>query len=240
MQYILAPLERHSDDGFGALGDAFKRAADVLVKTDEASKRMFWSELPIIFLLRHAIELFLKSGIIVVHRKLKIAYDTENYKSAKPSLLTSSGAWKPLFKTHDLPELYWYWKKLVSENKERLTELSEHKPDMSIPNELDGWVAAVGSVDPSSEYFRYPVSKNRGSDKEKSSFKEVSLEALFPKEESEEKVHALVVEDSDGNFVRAFKHDSATNREVEEAAWRAADMLSNFHIMLRVELMNGW
>jgi hypothetical protein len=111
---------------------------------------------------------------------------------------------------------------------------------MSIPAELDGWVAAVGRVDPTSDYFRYPVSRNRDFDKEKSSFKEVSLESLVPSEESEEKVRALVIEDEDGNFVRAFKHDNATNRDVEEAAWRAADMLSNFHVMLRVELMDGW
>ncbi len=240
MQYILAPLEKHSDDGFGAVGESFKRAADVLVKTDEARKRMFWSELPIIFLLRHAIELFLKSGIIVIHRRLKLPYDTEDHKTPSPFLLTSAGLWKPLFRTHDLPELYWYWKKLISDNKDLLTELSEHKPDMSIPAELDGWVAAVGRVDPTSDYFRYPVSRNRDSDKEKSSFKEVSLESLFPSKESEEKVRALVVEDEDGNFVRAFKHDNATNREVEEAAWRAADMLSNCHVMLRIELMDGW
>jgi hypothetical protein len=115
VQYVLAPLEKHSDDGFGAVGESFKRAADVLVKTDEARKRMFWSELPIIFLLRHAIELFLKSGIIVVHRRLKLPYDTEDHKTTKPFLLTCDGLWKPLFRTHDLPELYWYWKKLVSD-----------------------------------------------------------------------------------------------------------------------------
>ena len=240
MQYLLAPLEQHSDDGFGAVGESFKRAADMLVKTDEARQRMFWSELPIIFLLRHAIELFLKSGIIVVHRRLKLPYDAEDHKTTKPSLLTPAGLWKPLFRTHDLPELYWYWKKLVADHKDHLTEISEHKPDMSIPTELDGWVAAVGRVDPNSDYFRYSVSRNRDSDKGKSSFKEVSLESLFPSEEGEEKVRALVLEDGEGNFVRAFKHDNATNRDVEEAAWMAADMLSNFHIMLRVELMDGW
>jgi hypothetical protein len=94
--YTLAPLERHSDDGFGAVGEAFKAAADKLVKADDSQQRMFWNELPVIFLLRHAVELFLKSGIIIVHRRLKLPYHTENYRSKKPMLLTATGTWKPL------------------------------------------------------------------------------------------------------------------------------------------------
>jgi hypothetical protein len=237
--YTLAPLERHSDDGFGAVGEAFKAAADKLVKADN-SQRMFWSELPVIFLLRHAIELFLKSGIIIMHRRLKLPYDAEGYKTKKPMLLTSAGSWKPLLRTHDILAIYWYWKKLLTENIERLVAESEHGSDMTIPDELDGWIVIVGAVDPSSDYFRYPVTKNENADKAKSSFKEVALDSLFPSEASEEKVHAMIVEDQDGNVVRAFKHDNSTNRETEVAAWKAADMLSNFHIMLRVELMGGW
>jgi hypothetical protein len=82
--------------------------------------------LPIIFLLRHAVELFLKSGIIVVHRRLKLPYDTEEYKTKKPMLFTSAGTWKPLLKTHDIQGIYWYWKKLLTENVERLTALSQY------------------------------------------------------------------------------------------------------------------
>ena len=237
--YTLAPLERHSDDGFGAVGEAFKAAADKLVRADD-SQRMFWSELPVIFLLRHAIELFLKSGIIIMHRRLKLPYDAEGYKTKKPMLLTSAGSWKPLLQTHDILAIYWYWKKLLTENIERLAALSKHGSDLTVPDELDGWIVVVGAVDPSSDYFRYPVTKNENADKAKSSFKEVALDSLFPSEASEEKVHAMIVEDQDGNVVRAFKHDNSTNRETEDAAWKAADMLSNFHIMLRVELMGGW
>lgn len=239
MLYTLAPLERHSDDGFGAVGEAFKAAADKLVKADD-SQRMFWNELPVIFLLRHAIELFLKSGIIVTHRRLKLPYDTEEYKSKKPMLLTSAGLWKPLLRTHDILAIFWYWKKLVTENSEHLNALAELPMDLAIPGELDMWITALGAADPSSDYFRYPVTKNENADKAKSSFKEVDVDSLFPKKDSEEKVHAMIVEDQDGNVVRAYKHDNSTNREIEEAAWKAADMLSNFHVMFRVALMGGW
>jgi hypothetical protein len=45
MLYTLAPLERHSDDGFGAVGEAFKTAADKLVKAEE-SQRIFGVNCP--------------------------------------------------------------------------------------------------------------------------------------------------------------------------------------------------
>jgi len=239
MQYLMAPLEEHYDDGFGAVGEAFRLAAERLAKANDA-ERIFWDDLPVIFLLRHAVELFLKSGIIIMHRIMKLAYDSEPHSSAKPLLLTSSGLWKPLFKTHDLPELYWYWKRLISEHKESLTVLTKYKPDMSVPPELDNWIDVIGTADPNSDYFRYPVSKNRTADKEKSSFKEVAVESLFPSEKSSEKVRALVTKDGEGNWVRAFKHDASTNKNIEEAAWKASKMLSDFHAMMRIELTAGW
>lgn len=62
---------------------------------------------------------------------------------------------------------------------------------MTVPDELDGWIVVVGAVDPSSDYLRYPVTKNENADKAKSSFKEVALDSLFPSEPSKEKVHAM-------------------------------------------------
>lgn len=240
MQYIIAPLEEHYDDGFGAVGEAFKQAAEILAKESEG-RRIFWNHLPEVFLLRHAIELFLKSGIIIMHRKLKLSYGPEPFSSDKPLFLTPSGDWKPLFRTHDLSGLYSYWKKLVTENKDRLTEFTKYKPDMRVPKELDEWIEKLGVVDPSSDYFRYPVTRNAKADMEKSPFKEVPLESLFPPEaEKEEKVRALVVENASGEWVRAFKLDEGTHKDISEAAWQAARMLGNFHAMMRIELTDGW
>jgi len=62
MHYLMAPLEEHYDSGFGAVGDAFHRAAKALEK-ENAGPRFAWNHLPQICLYRHAVELFLKSGI---------------------------------------------------------------------------------------------------------------------------------------------------------------------------------
>jgi hypothetical protein len=240
MQYLMAPLEEHYDDGFGAVGDAFHQAAQTLEKENKG-KSIFWEHLPEAFLNRHAVELFLKSQTIIIHRKLKLHYGQEPYSSDKPMFLCSSGDWKSLYKTHDLAELYAYWKRLMSDNKDRLTDLTKHKPDMSVPAELDGCIDTLGAVDPSNDYFRYPISKNRANDTAKSPFKEVPLDHLFPQElNSGEKVRALVLENSKGEFVRAFKHDDSTDRKVVEAASQAAQMLSDFDAMFRFELTDGW
>lgn len=240
MLYTMAPLEAHSDDGFGAVGDAFQHAA-VTLRNQNAEKSILLTHLPEMYLRRHAIELFLKSGIILVHRRLKLPYDAESYKSTKPKLLTSAGDWRPLFTTHDLPELYGYWKKLMRDHTAKLTEVSEHKPDMTVPAELDGWIATVGLIDPNSDYFRYPVSKNANADKEKSSFKEVPLEALIDKDfGKDEYIKMMLVQMPTGEVARAFKFDSSTIAAVAQAAREAADMMSNFHLMLRVELFGGW
>ncbi|RXU06233.1 hypothetical protein B1F69_00065, partial [Pseudomonas syringae] len=69
MLYMMLPLDRHFDSGFGAVADSFRDAADALEDTPTLN-----THLPVSFLYRHAIELFLKSAIIILHRKLNIPY----------------------------------------------------------------------------------------------------------------------------------------------------------------------
>jgi len=87
--------------------------------------------------------------------------------------------------------------------------------------------------------FRYPVSKNPVGDKAKSPFKEVAPQSLFAAD-STEYVKALVLKNAKGEVVKTFKYDKTTSKAVTEAARGAAEMLSNFHFMMRVELAGGW
>jgi len=237
--YLMAPLDKHYDDGFGAVAESFYEAAKALQK-ENAGQRFAWNHLPQICLYRHAVELFLKSGIIIIHRKMKMPYGRgESYSSDKPMFLDPSGNWKSLYKTHDLAELYAYWKKLMVTHKDKLRELAKDKPDMSVPPELDNWIDALTAVDPNTDYFRYPISKNRANDKEKSPFKEIALDGLFPPKEGEY-VKALLIKNSKGEVVHAFKYDDSTDRKVQEAASGAALILNNFEAMYRFELTDGW
>lgn len=77
MYYLLAPLDKHYDRGFGAVANSFMEAADDLQEDAATGATFLNRHLPISFLYRHAIELFLKSGIIILHKRLRIPYGTE-------------------------------------------------------------------------------------------------------------------------------------------------------------------
>jgi hypothetical protein len=237
--YMMAPLGEHYDLGFGAVGDAFREAAESLRKANSDQATYLWAHLPETYLLRHSIELYLKAGTIVMHRCLRLPYGTEPYDTKAPKVLGSKGDWLSLFGTHNLPLLYHYWKKLLTENKDRLLALASGNPDMNIPIELDGWIETIGEIDPNGDYLRFPVSKGNVDDNQKSPFKEVSRESLFPLGENKEYVRALVVKSADGEIVQVFKHDSDTHKDVAEAVWNAANELSGFQAMMRFELTGG-
>jgi hypothetical protein len=83
MQYLLTPLHTHVDFGFGRTGDAFKAAADKLEAESSARSGVMHAHLPINYLRRHAVELYLKSIIVIVHTKLDLPYG-EDGESDRP------------------------------------------------------------------------------------------------------------------------------------------------------------
>lgn len=241
--YMMAPLGEHYDDGFGAVADAFRNAA-IKLREANGNKVFQWEHLPEAYLLRHAIELYLKSGIVIVHRRLRIPYDSESHMSAEPMLLTSFGKWEALYSTHDLVRLYWYWKKLITENKDRLASALEVPLEgggdgMAVPEELGRWIGKLGSIDPHGDYLRYPMSKNAGADAKKSPFKDVTPDELFPPKRTEY-VKALIVENARGQVMQTFMYGGTPNQDVAEAARQAVEMLNNYHAMMRFGLTGGW
>lgn len=112
---------------------------------------------------------------------------------------------------------------------------------MNVPPELDRHIGRLGSVDPSGDYLRYPMSKNAGADPKKSPFKKVARADLFPQKRKEnEYVKAMILENSKGEVVQTFKYDSATGKDVAEAARQAVEILNNYHAMMRFGLTGGW
>ncbi|NBF89548.1 hypothetical protein, partial [Klebsiella pneumoniae] len=70
--YLMMPLHMHIDYGFGATAEQFKESADVL----SASESVKDLGMPVNYLRRHAIELYLKSLIYVLHRNFKIPFSS--------------------------------------------------------------------------------------------------------------------------------------------------------------------
>jgi hypothetical protein len=66
MKYMLLPLNEHVDDGLGATGEAFEESATLLSSSSENISHSHY-QIPLCFLYRHAIELYLKSAIVVAY-----------------------------------------------------------------------------------------------------------------------------------------------------------------------------
>src|SRR5882724_1044104 len=105
--YEFKPLHQHYDGGLGATGDAFKEAADRLSGSVNGN-RFLHANIPICYLYRHAVELYLKSMIVVVHRRLRLPW-AGGTDDARPQLKIGD-KWKFLDRLHSIGDLYIYLK----------------------------------------------------------------------------------------------------------------------------------
>jgi hypothetical protein len=232
MQYIMMPLDAHYDSGFGAIADAFHGSA-LTLKTDKPS---FFEHLPQNFLFRHAIELYLKSGIVILHRKLKLPFGTQPY-NAEPMVLTG-GEWKPIRTVHSIGALYSHWKETMEPRAEELKALCKHETDWVPPPEMSKWIELVEATDPKSTYFRYPSTRDPKEDQAKSPFKEIGARGLVAAEGKF--IKALVIENEDREFVRGYVLDEDSEKESNAALMELSNLLYCFHAMMRMELTGGF
>jgi hypothetical protein len=72
MKYLFLPLSQHCDDGLGATAEAFEDSAKLLINNAAEISHCHY-KIPVCYLYRHAIELYLKSVtvILIVRRVTK-------------------------------------------------------------------------------------------------------------------------------------------------------------------------
>jgi hypothetical protein len=233
------PLDTHYDSGFGAIAESFREAAKSLrtANPDPA----FFAHLPQSFLFRHSVELFLKSEIIILHRKLRLPYGTHPHDGSP--MILDGGDWKAIHRVHSIGILYEHWKSLIDPRLNKLKDMTKYKADWTIVDGADEWVKVIDSVDPRSTYSRYPSIRDAEEDKSKSPFKAATAEELFPENSPEDrKIMALVIENADGEFVRAYMNEkgSEPDKEYMAALEAMSEMLYNYHAMMRFELSSGF
>ena len=239
MQYMMMPLDEHYDRGFGSVADAFQSAAMALREAKPAPA--FFDHLPQSFLFRHSVELFLKSGIVILHRRLKLPYGTEPYDS-DPTIDLGTKR-RPIWAVHNIGALYQEWKSLIEPRTDELRDMCKFKPDWTIGPDMDAWIKTIDAVDPSSTYFRYPSMKNPAEDQQKSPFKKVAPAELFPENAPEgRRIMALVVENTDGEVTRVYMNEKSSDEfgPYLTALLEASKLLYCYHAMMRMELTGGF
>ena len=230
------PLNHHFDSGFGGLADAFGDAAECL-SSDKEYGSLFNRHLPICFLHRHAIELYLKSAITILHRRFKMPNPSDKHE---PMPVVKVGdKWKPIHAVHSILTLYEHLCVLLIIVETEVKQIA--RIDLTLPKEMGGWIRTVEDSDAGSTYFRYPTTREAGVDAAKSAMKQVEPEVLEKKMRSEfPKVHAFVLVDNEGNTVEAFENDAGVVEAVLDALRKSSEVLATFHAAMRAELTGGW
>ena len=234
MHYLITPLQSHYDMGFGGVANSFKHAAD-LVASPEAELPSMDSHLPASFLYRHAIELFLKSGIIIFHRKFNPPCG--DGPATEPQVLIA-GKWKPMYSVHMLVPLYARLFALIQDHAEFLR--TKTKTTWDFPSEFANWISEIDATDSSGTFFRYPVTKHAVKDEAKSSMKSEDYRSIIARMGSGAPPQKMfVVLDQDDNIMSAYRMDRTQSLEILAVLQKAAECMYGFHAAMRGELTAG-
>jgi len=237
--YNFAPLDRHYDKGFGAMADSFLDSASELKKNHNRGKLN--GHLPICYLFRHAIELFLKGSIIIVHSSLELPYGTEPHTSEpRIPVIDKKNVVKlaSIYTVHDIEVLYAYLRDLLVEEREKIDSFTRTNWDLS--EDLDIKFKRLKEIDSSSAYFRYPTEKIPKFDEEKSAFKKTSVQAVMELAmKNNEPIKAMKVTTLIGREPEVFIHDDSFTEDAMNLLSEVAEDISNLHFALMNELGQG-
>ena len=236
MNYLLTPLDQHFDLGFGSVANSFKHAGDAVLSQQSESPSLN-AHLPASFLYRHSAELFLKSGIIIFHRKFQIPFDQEPYDS-EPKVVVGH-KWQSMYSVHGVQDLYAYFRSLVSRHAEYLAEHT--RTNWEFPTELDRWISEIEATDSTSTFFRYPVTKHKAQDANKFVHRESNVDRVFSQlGEGADPVRAFLVLGDGDEIVKAFTFNDELAKAMVYVLRDTANLFYGCHAAMRGELTGGW
>ncbi|MBI4871809.1 MAG: hypothetical protein HY814_09595 [Candidatus Riflebacteria bacterium] len=237
MTWAFVPLEQQIDEGFGSVADAFKEAADRLAEKLSPGHSLFLEHLPVNYLYRHAMELYLKSLVLLLHKSFSIPFaDADN--PGEP-LLSKGKSLVAVRKTHSIKLLYDHVRRLFVEYRDAIELRSRTDWWTELPN-LDIVVAQVHQADAASMLFRYPMSGDVTGDSKKQGLQPVSTSELPGRlQKSKRRRVVSVTLDGQGAITAAYEVFPEPLRAATEALVVGAELLSLMCFGLRVELEAG-
>lgn len=246
MQYSLTGISTHLDLGFGITGESYYYSAEYLYNHKDQIQTLQQADMPMNFLYRHSIELFLKSLIVIFHKRLQLLYGTDSYNSPKPKILIH-GVWKDLFNCHQIDDLYNYWIKELLINHQ--SELARIAPNGIWQEEIaiSGLFPLIAGYDRDSLYFRYPVTKNISLDSKKYTMQRLDLEKfkeMFSKDSDNKKNKGdsrifMLLKNNNDEILNGFVNSENVLENVVHALKEISNYLFCFHVMTRITLCNG-
>lgn len=232
MLWEFTPLNKHYDFGFGAMADAFEEASQRIETAVQENRFLNWA-LPVCFLRRHAIELFLKSMLVILERRCGGVSGLAEIK------ISVEGKLRPLTSIHGVGSLYNHLKERLLLHEKAWRPLC--RTDwLDFPPELDAWILEIDSADKKGTFFRYPDPGDPQRDEGKSMFQSSSIETLLTSMGPDfiPGITALI-EDDEGAVEKVYTEGRDVLARELEALRGATTLLSAANFGLRTELAHG-
>ncbi|WP_154054823.1 hypothetical protein [Enterobacter hormaechei] len=229
--YLMMPLHMHIDYGFGATAEQFKESADIL----SASESVKDLGMPVNYLRRHAIELYLKSLIYVLHRNFKIPFSSGGTLE-KPKIKVLGKDFE-LENIHDIRLLTIY---LIGQHN-KLIPCFFHLGIGVIEKDILDKINKINSIDFKSTFFRYPKTGDHIQDMRKSSVRQKSTEDIINSMNKKEGkyVKALLLVDDEDNIVDSFDIDVDVFPDLNKNLTYLCDYFHDLHAAYRWGICDG-
>ena len=234
--YITPPIT-HFDRGVGFSAWQFKDSAELLLNSKNPNDILS----PICYLQRHAIELYLKSIIYILHKKYNIPFGEKGdskFSLDNPAFIKNN-EWKPLKSSHDLSDLYKYLKIIISTC--RANEfLPETIASWEFSDDFIDKINKINGYDPKSTYFRYPDSGSENQDIKKSPIQSLGKDKVVKEigENHLEPIKRAIMLDAEGNIVDGYDIAVDPIVDVRKALTEVVNELHSFHLGILGELTN--
>lgn len=228
MNVFITPPHKHFDGGLGMSASNFKSASEALKSSYDKQS----GDLPICFLQRHSIELYLKSLIYILHKKFDVSFG-EGFSLEKPAILTN-GKWKPLSNVHNLFDLFNYFLSIFDSEQVSMPSST----DWSIEPKVKKNINLISGYDPNSTYFRYPKALDAKRDAIKSGIKPMDLESAIKQMNSPDgaPVKCAVMLDADDNIVETYDLVAESLLDVKKALDETIEFMHRMHSAFLGEL----
>jgi len=236
------PLDRQFDSGFMSTAEAFHEAAKAIDTDNKGSGfGMSGSRLPVFYLFRHAIELYFKSILTIMHRRFNPSYPHINREDF-PTVSIGSKR-KKIFQVHSIRDLYNEFLDMLKRNETDIKEIG--KTDWTdVPDELSRWVTIIDEADKASTMFRYPFTTDPATDKMKSAFKAihpvaVATEAHARSDDGSPGLKIMALRNDNNETVEAFVRDDEPMSDAYDALRQLADMLTGVNLGVLCEFVES-
>lgn len=228
LNILITPPETHFDKGLGISAWRFRDAANVLNSFENGNDLLS----PIGYLQRHAIELYLKSLIYILHKKYRVPFG-ESFSLDNPAILVND-RWRPMSNTHNLDYLYNYFKSVYDANADKLPVTT----DWTLSDSLGKQIKLISGYDPKSTYFRYPKAASASQDQKKSTIQPMDLDSALKGLQSGNGnlIKCAVMLDANDNLVQAYNLVPDVLEDVRAALTEAMEYLNNVHSAFLGEL----